>query len=119
MRIRDFTGDDWSQVWPIIRSVVRASETFPYDPAMTDDEARVTWIESPPGRTTVADDGRLLGTAKMGPHRPGAGAHIATASLMVAAEARGRGVGTAPGQDALAWARAAGYAGMQRLPWSR
>jgi len=97
-------------VWDIIRSVVRARETFAYDPAMTEDEARATWID---GRTTVFDDGRVRGTAKMSANRPGPGAHIATASFMVAAGARGRGVGTALVQDALAWARAAGFAGMQ------
>jgi L-amino acid N-acyltransferase YncA len=113
VRIREFEAADWPQVWPIIRSVVRSSETFPYDPALTEADARAIWIESPPGRTTVADDGRVLGTAKMGANRPGPGAHIATASFMVADDARGRGVGTALCEDALAWARAAGFAGMQ------
>jgi GNAT superfamily N-acetyltransferase len=113
VEIRDFAGADWPQVWAIIRSVVRSSETFPYDPAMTEDDARATWIESPPGRTTVFDDGGVLGTAKMSANRPGPGAHIATASFMVAPHARGRGVGTALCEDALAWARAAGFAGMQ------
>lgn len=114
VQIRDFAERDWPQVWPIIRDVVRASDTFPYDPAMTEDDARAIWIESPPGRTAVAvDDGRVLGTAKMSANRPGPGAHVATASFMVATEARGEGVGTALCEDALAWARAAGFAGMQ------
>jgi GNAT superfamily N-acetyltransferase len=113
MEIRDFAGDDWPQVWPIIREVVRAGDTFTYDPAMTEDEARATWIESPPGRTTVFTDDGVLGTAKMGPNRPGPGAHVATASFMVAEPFRGRGVGGALCEDALAWARRGGYAGMQ------
>jgi GNAT superfamily N-acetyltransferase len=114
VQIRDFAERDWPQVWPIIRDVVRASDTFPYDPAMTEDDARAIWIESPPGRTAVAvGDGRVLGTAKMSANRPGPGAHVATASFMVATEARGEGVGTALCEDALAWARAAGFAGMQ------
>jgi GNAT superfamily N-acetyltransferase len=110
VEIRDFAVADWPQIWPIIREVVRARETFPYDPAMSEDEARATWID---GRTTVFDDGGVLGTAKMSANRPGPGAHIATASFMVAPDARGRGVGTALCEDALAWARAAGFAGMQ------
>jgi GNAT superfamily N-acetyltransferase len=57
--------------------------------------------------------GRILGTAKMGRNRDGPGAHVATASFMVAAAARGRGVGTALCQDALAWARGQGFRGMQ------
>jgi GNAT superfamily N-acetyltransferase len=114
MRIRAFSESDWPQVWPIIRAVVRAADTFVYDPAMSEEEAHALWIERPPGQTVVATEGaRILGTAKMGPNRPGPGAHIATASFMVAADARGHGVGGALCRHALDWAKARGYAGMQ------
>ena len=112
--IREFVDRDWSQVWPIIEEVIRAQETFPYDPAMTAEQSYGMWVEAAPGRTVVAVDGeRVLGTAKMGTNRPGPGAHVSTASFMVAADARGRGVGTALCRDALTWARQQGYAGMQ------
>ena len=114
MEIRPFLETDWPQVWAIVRSVVRAADTFAYDPAMTEAEARAIWIESPPGLTVVAIAGeRILGSAKMGPNRPGPGSHVATASFMVAAEARGRGVGKALCQFALDWAQQRGFAGMQ------
>lgn len=114
MKIRAFTATDWPQLWPIIRAVVQAQDTFAYDPAMSEAQARGIWIEPAPGLTLVAaEDGAVLGSAKMGPNRPGPGSHIATASFMVAAEARGKGVGTALCQHALDWARAHGYAGMQ------
>jgi GNAT superfamily N-acetyltransferase len=71
-------------------------------------------MEEPPGLTIVAVDGdEILGSAKMGPNRPGRGAHVATASFMVDPAHRGRGVGRALGEFALAWARDAGYAAMQ------
>ncbi|ROT32447.1 GNAT family N-acetyltransferase [Micromonospora sp. HM5-17] len=114
MQIREFTEDDWPQVWPIIREVVRAADTFTYDPAMTAEQAYDIWVETPPGLTVVAvEEDRVLGTAKMGTNRPGPGSHVATASFMVAADARGRGVGTALCRFALDWARDRGYAGMQ------
>ncbi|MGC4853175.1 N-acetyltransferase family protein [Micromonospora sp. DT4] len=114
MLIRTFTDQDWSQVWPIVEDVIRAQDTFAYDPQMTADEAYHIWVEAPPGRTVVAvDGGRVLGSAKMGANRPGPGAHVSTASFLVAADARGRGVGTALCRDALTWARRQGYAGMQ------
>ena len=97
----------------IIRDVVRAQETYTYDPAMTQQQARDIWVEAPPGLTVVAVDGDVLGTAKMGANRPGPGAHIPTASFMVAAAARGRGIGTALCRFALGWARERGFAGMQ------
>jgi ribosomal protein S18 acetylase RimI-like enzyme len=114
VRIREFEDDDWPQVWEIVREVVRAGETFTYDPEMGKSQAHGIWVEPPPGRTVVAVEGdRVLGTAKMGTNRPGPGSHVATASFMVASDARGRGVGTALCRFALDWAAAAGYAGMQ------
>ncbi|MGH3360717.1 MAG: GNAT family N-acetyltransferase [Nocardioidaceae bacterium] len=96
MEIRDYEDPDWSAVWPIVREIVRARETYPYDPDLTSDQAREVWVEPAPGRTVVALDGSdLLGTAKMGTNRPGPGAHVATASFMVASPTRGRGVGRA------------------------
>jgi GNAT superfamily N-acetyltransferase len=112
--IRTYQERDWPAVWAIIQRVVAAGETYAYDPAWTEDQTRGVWVEPPPGHAVVAYDGpRVLGTAKMGPNRPGPGAHVATASFMVADEARGRGVGRALGEYALAWARAQGYFAMQ------
>lgn len=114
MEIREFTDADWPQVWPIVRTVIQARDTFTYDPDMTAEQAKAVWVEPPPGHAIVAvDEGEVLGTAKMGPNRPGPGAHVATASFMVGPDARGKGVGTALCRYALGWARAAGYAGMQ------
>ena len=54
-----------------MRDVVRAQDTFTYDPALTEAEVREVWVEPPPGRTVVAVVGdRVLGTAKMGTNRP-------------------------------------------------
>ncbi|EID52377.1 GNAT family N-acetyltransferase [Saccharomonospora xinjiangensis] len=112
--IRPIEDGDWPQVWSFMNEIVRARETFPYDPEMTAEAAREMWIEDPPGRTVVAvDSGRVVGTAKMGTNRPGPGSHVSTASFMVAPHARGRGVGTALCRYALDWARQRGYAGMQ------
>src|SRR5260370_36965858 len=107
-------GADGPQVWPIVREVVQAEETYPYDPSMTASQAHEIWVERPPGLTVIAvEDDRVLGTAKMGTNRPGPGSHVSTASFMVAADSRGRGVGTALCQFALDWARERGDAGMQ------
>ncbi|MCZ7437535.1 GNAT family N-acetyltransferase [Micromonospora sp. WMMC241] len=115
MHIRDCTEGDWPNVWPIVEDVVTAADTFVYDPAWPAEVAREVWLERPPGRTSVAvdHDGAVLGTAKMGANRPGPGSHVATASFMVAATARGRGVGRALCTDALDWARRRGFAAMQ------
>ncbi|HWH95471.1 MAG TPA: GNAT family N-acetyltransferase [Baekduia sp.] len=114
MQIRGATAADWPAIWPIFEAVVREGETYAYDVDMGFDEGRAVWMEQPPGRVTVAvDDDDVLGTAKMGPNRGGNGAHVATASFMVDGAARGRGVGRALGEDAIAWAADAGFRSMQ------
>lgn len=55
----------------------------------------------------------MLGSAKMGPNRPGRGSHVGTASFMVDERARGRGVGRALGEYAVDRLRRDGYAGIQ------
>lgn len=113
--IRPANSDDWTNIWPFFRDIVAAGETYAFPLDLTVYTARPWWMESPPGRTVVAvdDAGRVLGSAKMGPNRPGRGAHIATASFMVDPEQQGRGVGRSLGEDAVAWARERGYHGMQ------
>lgn len=114
LEIRTATDRDWSLLWPLVEPVVRAGETYAYPLDLTSEQARALWMERPPGRTVVAvDAGEVLGTAKMGPNRPGNGDHVGTASFMVGAAARGRGVGRALGEHVLAWHREQGYRGIQ------
>ena len=115
MEIREATEADWPAIWPIVEAVVRAGETYTYPRDMDPEFGRTLWMQPPPGVTLVAVDGagRILGTAKTGPNHMGPGAHVATASFMVAAEARGQGVGRALGEAVIARATADGYRAMQ------
>ena len=80
------------------------------DPAVEDPELDGVAAAS---RATRAAGGRVLGSAKMGPNRPGRGSHVATASFMVDPAAQGRGVGRALGEHVVEWARAEGFHSMQ------
>ncbi|MEV6628188.1 GNAT family N-acetyltransferase [Amycolatopsis sp. NPDC051106] len=112
--IRDARDGDWPRIWPIVHDVVTEQRTFAYDPAMTEPEARRTWLLDPPARVVVAVEGeRVTGTANMYANRPGPGSHVASGSLMVAREARGTGVGRALATDLVAWARGSGFAAIQ------
>jgi L-amino acid N-acyltransferase YncA len=114
MDIRPAVWDDWGQIYPIFSAIVAAGETYAYPEGLASEEARDLWMEPPPGHALVAvEDGVVLGTAKVGPNRPGRGAHVATASFMVDPAHGGRGVGRALGEYAVAWARDAGYVAMQ------
>jgi L-amino acid N-acyltransferase YncA len=112
--IRRATDEDWPQIWPIFDATVEAGDTYAYPSDLTPDSARALWMEPPPGQTVVLEDDRsILGTAKMGPNRPGPGNHIGTASFMVAPDARGRGVGRALAEHVVQWHRDEGYRGIQ------
>ena len=115
MLIREAAESDLEGFVPLFRSIVEAGETYAYPEGLSEEEIRGLWFERAPGRTTVAVDeaGALLGSAKMGPNRPGRGSHVGTASFMVGPDARGRGVGRALAEDMVAWHRTQGYDGIQ------
>lgn len=112
MIIRTATEDDWPAIWPFWREIVEAGETYAYPLGASSETARGWWFDG--SHVVVAtEEGRILGSAKMGPNRPGRGAHIGTASVMVDPAARGRGVGRLLGEHVVAWHRGQGFAGIQ------
>ncbi len=114
MLIRKATDGDWPAIHPIFRAVVDAGHTYAYPEGLSLEEARPLWMEQPPGRAVVAVDGdTVLGSAKMGPNRPGRGSHVATASFLVDPAAQGRGLGRALGEHVVGWARDTGFRGIQ------
>jgi GNAT superfamily N-acetyltransferase len=112
MTIRPAVDADWPVIWPFFIDTVRAGETYAYPADLTVEQGRDLWL-SDQHVVVLEVDGVVLGTAKMGPNRPANGAHIGTASFMVAPEARGRGVGRALGEYVVAWHRDAGFRGIQ------
>jgi GNAT superfamily N-acetyltransferase len=117
-KIRTALDADWPAIWPFFDATVQEGESYAFPLNLTVETGRGWWMEKPPGETVVLEEGGqpdrlILGSAKMGPNRPGYGDHIGTASFMVAPEARGRGVGRALGEYVVAWHRERGYRGIQ------
>lgn len=114
MLIREATDQDWADIYRFYDTIMAEGKTYAYPGNQTLDQARLWWMERPPGRTVVAViDGVIVGSAKMGPNRPGRGSHIATASFLVDPAYQGKGVGRALGQHVLDWCRAERYHGIQ------
>jgi len=114
VEIREANDDDWPQIYSIFRETVEEGRTFALPENLSLEEASPLWMETPPAVTIVAVEGDVfLGSAKMGPNRPGRGSHIATASFMVDPAKQGQGIGRALGNFAIEWARFHGYRGMQ------
>jgi L-amino acid N-acyltransferase YncA len=110
--LREANEDDWPAIYPILAAVTATGQTYAYPEDLSSGEAQALWMGQ--GRVVVAEvDGVVVGTATMGPNRPGRGAHIATGSFMVAPTAAGRGVGRALGEHLVAWAREHDFRGIQ------
>lgn len=115
LHFRPATEADWPRLWPILHEIVLAQETYTYDPTMDSEAGVRIWLPGPPDQAWLVSDehGAVLGSYKSGPNRAGPGAHVATASYIVAATARGKGVGRAMVLHSLEQARAAGFRGIQ------
>ncbi|MFI6521296.1 GNAT family N-acetyltransferase [Spirillospora sp. NPDC050679] len=115
MKIRTATTADWAAIWPFLREIVAAGETFSWPRDIGEDQAREFWMAPPPGRCVVATDdaGTVLGTANLVANHMGPASHIASASFMVDPAHAGRGVGRALGEHVLRQARDDGYRAMQ------
>jgi GNAT superfamily N-acetyltransferase len=112
--IRRAAGQDWPLIYPIYAAIIAAGETYAFPEGQSLDEARPWWMEEPPGQTVVAEsDGVIVGSAKMGPNRPGRGSHVATASFLVDPARQGQGIGRALGEHTLDWCRQVGFASIQ------
>ncbi|MDA1358181.1 N-acetyltransferase [Glycomyces luteolus] len=125
MQIRDARPEDWPAVWAFAAPIVASGEHFVWEPDTTEDRLRAYWIEkTAPASALVAvledgeereggSGGRVVGIAEIHPNQPGRGAHIANAGFMVDPSVRGKGIGRALGDAALARAKADGFTAMQ------
>ena len=113
LTIRPVRVDDFDALWPILRDVIRAGETYALDPDMPREAVFDLWMRSPRATYLAERGGAILGTYYIKTNQRGGGAHVCNCGYMVAPAARGQGIAAAMcvhSQDA---ARALGYRAMQ------
>jgi L-amino acid N-acyltransferase YncA len=114
LQIRPYEAADWPAVWALLEPVFRAGETFPHDPAITEAEAQLAWVEQTQAVMVAVDPaGALVGTYYLRPNSLALGAHVANAGYVVAEGARRRGIGSLLCQHSLQAARRLGFRAMQ------
>ena len=111
--IRQLEADEFERVWPIFQSVIAGGDTYPYPDDLTLEQARTMWTTAPAQCFVAEADGEVLGCYRIAQNMFGRGNHVANGSYMVAASARGRGVGQALCEHSLEQARRGGYDAMQ------
>jgi L-amino acid N-acyltransferase YncA len=113
INIRAATQSDHDAIWDIFHAVIRAGDTYVFDPRMPRAEALDYWFRSDT-HTYVAENGsQVVGTYILKPNQPGLGSHIANASFMVSPVARGLGAGKRMGEHCLVEARQLGFRALQ------
>jgi L-amino acid N-acyltransferase YncA len=114
VQIRPFEPADWPGLWALLEPVFRAGETFPHDPAITEAEAQLAWVEQSQAVMVAVDAScALVGTYYLRPNSLALGAHVANAGYVVAKHCRRQGIGSRLCQHSLQAARRLGFRAMQ------
>lgn len=114
LQIRPYEPADWSAVWALLEPLFRAGETFPHDPAITEEQSQVLWVEQTQAVMVAADAvGRFVGTYYLKPNSLALGAHVTNAGYVVAEHCRRQGIGSQLCQHSLQSARRLGFRLMQ------
>jgi len=113
IRIRPASEADHDRIVEIFHEVVAAGDALANEPGASREEALEDWIELPQVTYVAELDGSVAGVSMLKPNQRGLGDHVCNCGYMVAAAARGRGVGRALCEHSLEQARALGYRAMQ------
>ena len=113
MIIRRAELSEFDAIWPILRDVFRAGETYAVDPAITKATCRAYWMAQPVATYVAEAAGAIVGTYYIRTNQPGGGAHICNCGYVVAEAARGRGLARQMCIHSQQEAAALGYQAMQ------
>jgi L-amino acid N-acyltransferase YncA len=111
--IRELEGADMRALFGIFKEVLEPGDIFPY-PLETDFlKFSEIWLPEKSFSYVAVNNGVTCGAYCVKPQWPGRGSHVATATYMVGAAARGKGVGLALAEHSIEAARERGYRAMQ------
>lgn len=104
---------DFDALWPMLRDVIRAGETYAIEPGLTREAVRDLWMRAPRATFVAERDGLVLGTCYIRSNQAGGGAHVCNCGYVVSEAARGQGIARAMCLHTQDEARAMGYLAMQ------
>jgi len=95
LRIREAQSDDFHRIWPIFEQVVRAADTYAYEPDISVQEAERVWIGLSKRAYLAFQGDDVVGSYYIKTNQAGPGKHVCNCGYIVSESARGKGVATA------------------------
>lgn len=111
--IRKATLADFDDVWPLLRDVFRAGDTYAVDPQISKEDARTYWMTQAAATYVAEGSDGVVGTYYIKTNQPGGGAHICNCGYIVSPKARGQGIAAQLCAHSQVEAAGLGYLAMQ------
>lgn len=111
--IREAKENDWDDIWPIFKEVVRQGDTYAFDSNINKQDAFELWMSLPRKTYVYVQDNKVLGTYYLKSNQAGPGSHVCNCGYMVSEKARGKGVARKMCEHSQLQALSLGYRAMQ------
>ncbi len=113
LEIAEATRAQFSLIWPMLHEAIELGESFPYAPGSSESEVCAQWFAHG-ARVFIAFEGSVpVASRYIVENKTGLGSHICNMGVIVAKDARSRGVGDAMMKFGLAKARELGFRAVQ------
>ncbi|MEK7949163.1 GNAT family N-acetyltransferase [Luteolibacter soli] len=105
------TEEHAEAAWQIFREVIASGDAYVFGADTTREAFLAYWFAA--HAYVAMENGKVLGSYLIKANQPGRGSHVANASYMVAAAARGKGIGGLMCEHSLYQAKTLGFRAMQ------
>lgn len=111
--IRSATNRDHSDIWAILRPMIRRGDTYTLRREMSKEQALAYWLAPEKEVFVCEENGAIVGTYFLRANQDGGGSHVANCGYVTAEAAQGRGIARAMCLHSLERARQRGFRAMQ------
>lgn len=111
--IREMTAKDFDSFWVTFEKVIKAQETYAFDPEMSFQQGFNVWCVLPLKTFVYEENGEILGSYYIKPNAQGPGNHVCNCGYMVSENARGKGIAKQLCEHSQQMAKELGFRAMQ------
>lgn len=113
LQILPATAAHADAIWRIFQEVIAAGDAYVFEADTTREQFMAYWFAPTSHPQVALLDGEVAGSYIVKANHPGRGSHVANASYMTAASARGQGIAGKMCQHSLRLAKSLGFRAMQ------